>query len=107
MTAASTMTHSTSGVRFSVDQVSAPRLRKMASAFSSELARKNIHVKQTKWNVSRIPGILAHQKGDGILRRSFQAKTAPSASPCNTPQMRKFQEIPCHRPPKVKVIRKA
>src|ERR1035438_7129104 len=105
--AAINSTPSTIGVRLSVDQVSAPRLRRMASAFSSVLARKKIQVKQTKLNVARPPSNLAHQWGEGNLRHSFQAKTTPSANPCSTPQMRKFQEIPCQSPPSVKVIRKA
>src|ERR1039458_1352887 len=74
MTAATTRTPSTIGVKLSVDQVSAPRLRRIASAFSSELARKKIQVKQTKLKVTRPPSNLAHQWGEGNLRHRSEER---------------------------------
>src|ERR1700678_1791846 len=72
--AARSRTPTTSGVRFSVDQVKAPRPRRIPKAFSRVEARKNIQVEQTKWKVMRMPIALAHQRCDGIFRKRFHAK---------------------------------
>ena len=69
--------------------------------------RKNIQQKQTKWNVMTMP----KKRRMPRLRSPFFRPVMPiqnlwtaKATPCNIPQNTKFQEAPCHKPPRNMVM---
>src|SRR4029077_12830849 len=83
------------------DQLPTTAARSTSVAWPSPGARKNTHIKDTKWKVASTPtqrGILSSQ----LQRNSFLAAwTEDSAAPCRIPQTTKVQLAPCQRPPRV------
>src|SRR6185503_15918062 len=66
-------------------------------------ARKKTHVKQTRWNVAKV--LIAFTTCVGSVRgrrrekfRLFHKAETTIKMPCNAPQIRNVQSVPCQRP---------